>query len=99
MVILKSGSRSQNSDQICSYPHNKIHETWSECINWFKRYGADKLLWVKNYIQSAFVTLTMRPRSPKSNNRSLVPNGVSRQVWLKSIGPEKKCRQGSFLQS
>ena len=51
VVTMKIGSRSPNSDQIVYlfiYPIDKMHEAWSESINWFKSLGADKLLLSQN---------------------------------------------------
>ena len=93
------GSRSPNSDQIVYLSH--WYNTWS--LVWIHHFVQQvecrqALVESKFYIQSADVTLKMRPRSSKSNHLFLLfqRNFFASLVKIHPLVREMECRQGSF---
>ena len=81
----KLGQGHQNLLKSLNYPNFTIYEVWPESVIWFKRQGADRVVFGSKFENfSAGVTLKMRSRSPKSYHFFSPPNNVSVQVWSKS---------------
>ena len=72
--------------KLLIYPIDTLHGALSESIFGSGDIGCRQAFVESKFdIQSSDGTLKMRPKSPKSDTSFPCPNGVSVQVWSKSV--------------